>query len=341
MTEMELLKAFGDIDDKYVEEAGDIAAGGKASPAGRGGTVNIAGYRKATAILAFAAAAAVAVISLNVFRYSGIGKKDSAMTAEAPIMNEAQSDEMSETQSVAEESEDEEAVFEPAAESEAASESHEMGYGAPVTGGVIGYRMEEASDSVNEDEYVIEDEEAKAEAGILPETAAREDMSEQADLSSEAAEPDMSERNKINIQKFGDSVRQAELWADTDNEVIAAHLGRAFVIPPQTGEVSYRMREEEELAEACFTQKGTAFTLRMKKSESFEDISGAYFEWTEESKEVIDGNEVRFMSCGEGEDRTALCLMYDKKSGIMYSVKAEGEGAIKDELYSVISAQVK
>jgi hypothetical protein len=107
----------------------------------------------------------------------------------------------------------------------------------------------------------------------------------------------------------------------TADEILET-LGISMNIPENAQDTEYFMIDSGEgpqMAQAVFTLDGVEYTYRIKSSSSFEDISGAYFEW-ENEKDI----EISYCSgkvfYNEGQE--GICLWYDTVPGLMYSLYA-------------------
>jgi hypothetical protein len=126
---------------------------------------------------------------------------------------------------------------------------------------------------------------------------------------------------------------------DSTPEEIMETLGITLNVPEDAQDVSYYMIDADEdiqIAQAKFTIDNTEYTYRVKSAASFEDISGAYFDWTSEKDIEISycSGKLQYI---EGEQ--GICLWYDTVPGLMYCIYAgsdaseEGLLALADELY--------
>ncbi len=111
-------------------------------------------------------------------------------------------------------------------------------------------------------------------------------------------------------------------------------LGITFHIPEDALNVSYSIIDAGDgkaMAQAKFTRSNVEYTYRIQSKPAFEDISGAYYEWTTVKKIEVSycSGELRYNNGKEG-----ICLWYDTVPGLMYSVYT-GEGADEETLMSL------
>lgn len=107
---------------------------------------------------------------------------------------------------------------------------------------------------------------------------------------------------------------------DSSADEIQKSLGISFDIPADAQNISYYTVVTDEgkpIAQATFMRTSQNYTYRIRATEAFEDISGAYYEWMR--TQVIDvGNTTGEIWFIEGEE--GVCLWYDEVSGLMHSV---------------------
>lgn len=121
---------------------------------------------------------------------------------------------------------------------------------------------------------------------------------------------------------------------DSTAAEILETLGITFHIPDDALEVSYYIIDEgneKTIAQAKFTRNNIEYTFRIQSKAAFEDISGAYYDWTtvKEIEVSYCSGELRYNDGKEG-----ICLWYDTVPGLMYSVYT-GENATEESLMSL------
>ena len=119
---------------------------------------------------------------------------------------------------------------------------------------------------------------------------------------------------------------------DSTAEDILKTLGITMKIPGDAQNTSYSIIElanESSIAQAKFSRSDVDYTYRIRPAKAFEDISGAYYDWT--SKKNIEvsycSGEVRFI-----EGKQGICLWYDAVPGLMYCIYAESGASEKSLL---------
>ena len=105
--------------------------------------------------------------------------------------------------------------------------------------------------------------------------------------------------------------------------------GLAFTLPEGAEKVAYRWYGAEMLAEIQFSWKGAEYCFRTQpmqlKSGELMDISGMYFDWTNEEQIRVHlcSGSIAQAESGTG-DKVERCLWYDETAEIMYSLSVVG-----------------
>lgn len=121
---------------------------------------------------------------------------------------------------------------------------------------------------------------------------------------------------------------------DSSAKEILDTLGMNMNVPDDAQNISYATIDtdnDKPIAQAKFTLDNVEYTYRIRSAASFEDISGAYFDWKTTNKIEISycSGEVRFIDGEQG-----ICLWYDTVPGLMYCIYAES-GASEDSLLAM------
>ena len=116
----------------------------------------------------------------------------------------------------------------------------------------------------------------------------------------------------------------ANPWREINPEDMSKEIGFTLVVPEGATDVVCSIMDSEGLGQLSFKLDNQEYTARIKSVSSFEDISGMYYDWTNEEDIKInwcEGKEYRYI--GENE-QAALCMWCDIVPGVMYSVSATG-----------------
>lgn len=104
-------------------------------------------------------------------------------------------------------------------------------------------------------------------------------------------------------------------------------LGMTLKVPEKAENVIYQViavEEETPIAEARFNEDEVNFTYRIRSASAFEDISGAYFDWSVNKAIEISycSGEISYIEGKEG-----ICLWYDTVPGLMYTLYVDSSAS--------------
>ena len=303
MRSEDLLRQLSDIDDKYIEEAApDTAAIATkdAEPVVTPMPVRKSSGRSFRQLYIFAgvaAAAVIAVLSLRVFNL--IGSKNMG-TAPASDMAKEAADAAPEAP-----------AYEAAMSEEAAATADEAAVGADAEE----YEEEIVSEESAED-YADNIAPASEEASEAP--ASVSEKSDERMKNKQTLSPERGLDSKVVGADSTNGEHGIDIMREVTPEEIKKNLGREFVIPVEATDVILRM-SGTDLALADFELEGSQCSLKMQKSDGFEDISGLYYNWDSETDIKINGKDAKLYKYG----KVSCCMWYDE--GIMYSVSVIGD----------------
>ena len=119
----------------------------------------------------------------------------------------------------------------------------------------------------------------------------------------------------------GESSLIGNPWQDNVSaDDVYSLVNAYFIVPPAAANVTYRIMESEKLAEMDFELDGLKYTERMKPSDTFEDISGLYYEWDVDEEQDVAGSEGRARRAVTDEETVDSLLWLDKGMGMMFSL---------------------
>ena len=104
-------------------------------------------------------------------------------------------------------------------------------------------------------------------------------------------------------------------------DVIREQLGLDIILPEDAQDVTYSIISDE-IAQATFLMDGSNYTYRIKKSGSFEDISGV-FDSFETTKEMTWVDYPYTLSYNEGG--AGLSTWYDQSTAASYTLYIDSE----------------
>ena len=333
MNSIDLLRGLSDIDDKYIEEAApDPAFYGSEFPVAEGTSAEyeatqdnvitpefkkpvVRNFRKYYIFAGIAAAAVIVFISLKVFDLRGPISKSATAPASDVAMDNAEMAPAAD-----------EAAMEAESESAKSEESADESYAEAVPAD-DNKAEEEAAQGVAE----IQDNaqapvEAAAEASEAAEEAAPATESEETlDREEHGKKSFGIDQSEIaGSAKISDSVRSTKdsTMRPAKPDEIKKIMGHEFVIPEGASIVTYRV-SDSMMAESTFDLGDTQCRLTMKRTDRFEDISGLYYNWDEESEIKINGKDAILYKYG----KVSCCMWYDDTDGTMYCVSVIGDGS--------------
>ena len=129
--------------------------------------------------------------------------------------------------------------------------------------------------------------------------------------------------------QIGSSLSYGNPWENVTADRLQEETGLAFTLPEGTEKVAYRWYGAEMLAEIQFSWKGAEYCFRTQpmqlKSGELMDISGMYFDWTNEEQIRVHlcSGSIAQAESGTG-DKVERCLWYDETAEIMYSLSVVG-----------------
>ncbi len=100
---------------------------------------------------------------------------------------------------------------------------------------------------------------------------------------------------------------------------IKEKIGVEFKIPEKASGPDYYI-VAGEMAQADFSLDGNLYTLRAKKSDILDDISGMYYEWDINEVCDINGNGGEIHIVNNENEKASSVIWYDPAAGMTYSV---------------------
>jgi hypothetical protein len=111
-------------------------------------------------------------------------------------------------------------------------------------------------------------------------------------------------------------------------------LGITLNVPKDAQSVSYfiiNMDDGHPIAQAKFARNNVEYTYRIRSAPALEDISGAYYDWTNIKKIEVSycSGELRY-----NEGKEGICLWYDVVPGLLYCIYTD-KGASEETLLAL------
>ena len=114
-------------------------------------------------------------------------------------------------------------------------------------------------------------------------------------------------------------------WSDTTMENIENKLGITVILPEGADNVSARTLSAQDLYEIIFDYYGMKYNYRLKRTDSLEDISGLYYDWTVSLEEKLRGHDaVSYRSISDNET-VDLVIWYDENDLVSHSLSVSAQ----------------
>ncbi len=134
--------------------------------------------------------------------------------------------------------------------------------------------------------------------------------------------------SESSTEESSETAGLANPWADTDKEGIEAATGFTMTAPEGAEDVHYRYLASEGLAELTYTLNDEKWTYRMKSTDTLEDLSGIYVDWSSEEDDQVSGRDAKSYTYVNLNDETVDDIMlvnwYDVVTGVSYSLSVTG-----------------
>ncbi len=120
-------------------------------------------------------------------------------------------------------------------------------------------------------------------------------------------------------------------WTESDEQGVFEATGFELKAPEGATEVNYSYLQESNMAQMIYVLDGINWTYRMEPADELTDISGMYYDWTDEDKTegTVSGREAVYYGYlapdGSDEEDVQLVNWYDAVTGVTYSLSAKAE----------------
>ncbi len=133
-------------------------------------------------------------------------------------------------------------------------------------------------------------------------------------------------KNDIPSAPYSTQEQNTELvnpWEyDLTAEEVKERTGCEFIVPEGAHDVAFAANKADGIAEMDFTMDEVKYNARMKATEDYEDISGAFYEWNAEGVDEV-GNAMADVRIYTPDN---VCNVIWLDSGMMYSLFTIGVG---------------
>ncbi len=111
-------------------------------------------------------------------------------------------------------------------------------------------------------------------------------------------------------------------------EEILEELGFNLLTPVGAEDITYsiiNLGDEEKIAQVDFTLDEVEYTYRASAAAEWTDISGMYYEWTEEVETNVSYTTGKTFIAEDDDDKVGVILWFDAAPGIQYSLSMDSE----------------
>ncbi len=124
-------------------------------------------------------------------------------------------------------------------------------------------------------------------------------------------------------QKSETTEENAEItnpWVESDKEGVTAATNIELNVPEDAEDVVYAYLIGENLAQVTFSRGNQNWIYRAVMSDSFDDISGMYYDWANEENVTVSGREAVLFDYSSDQETVWMIDWYDAVPGVMYSL---------------------
>lgn len=118
----------------------------------------------------------------------------------------------------------------------------------------------------------------------------------------------------------GDAIGMANPWVESDKTAVTVATNVELDVPEDAENVSYSYLSGENLAQVTFTRGGENWIYRGVMTDSFDDISGMYYDWDNEEEVTISGRKAMLYDHTSNTETVWMIDWYDEVPGVMYSL---------------------
>ena len=140
----------------------------------------------------------------------------------------------------------------------------------------------------------------------------------------ETTEPESEEMNMVNPM------------VESDPESIKKAVGFSLKVPEEVKSASYYLISGE-IGQADYIKDGNMYTVRIKRSDSLDDISGMYYTWTVDKECEVNGCEGFIHICDTDEEKASSIVWFDDEIGVTHTISVNN-AVTEEELMSAAEA---
>ena len=117
----------------------------------------------------------------------------------------------------------------------------------------------------------------------------------------------------------GNSEKMVNPMVESSPEEIKKAVGFSLEVPEEIKDASYYLISGE-LGQADYMKDGNAYTVRIKRSDEIEDVSGMYYSWTVDKDCKINGCDGFIHICDTDDEKASSIVWFDEEVGVTHSI---------------------
>lgn len=106
---------------------------------------------------------------------------------------------------------------------------------------------------------------------------------------------------------------------ESDPDSIKKAVGFSLKVPQDAANASYYLISGE-MGQADYMKDGDIYTVRIKRTDSLEDISGMYYVWTVDKECEINGCDGVIHICDTEDEKASSIVWFDDEIGVTHSI---------------------
>lgn len=125
----------------------------------------------------------------------------------------------------------------------------------------------------------------------------------------------------------GDAIGMANPWVESDKAAVTVATNVELGVPEDAENVAYSYLTGENLAQVTFTRGGENWIYRGVMTDSFDDISGMYYDWDNKEEVTVSGRKAVLYDHTSDTETVWMIDWYDAVPGVMYSLSVTAADA--------------
>ncbi len=121
----------------------------------------------------------------------------------------------------------------------------------------------------------------------------------------------------------------ANPMVESTPEEIKRAVGFSLKVPADVKDASYYLISGE-MGQADYMKDGDVYTVRIKRTDSIEDVSGMYYSWTVDKDCKINGCDGVVHICDTEDEKASSIVWFDEEVGVTHSISVNN--AVTEEV---------